>query len=71
MKIKDTGAKEDKFPEHSFVASCLKSGFSYRDLKSITYIDALKVLLSNININEDGLNGYRKATQADMDKLAR
>lgn len=38
------------------------------DLKELTYIDAMKILLSFIPEKEEE-NKYRKATQADWDRL--
>ena len=58
--------KEEKFPEHSFVASCLRSGLQLSDLEKITYIDVMKILLSFIDDND---LEQRCATQSDIDRL--
>lgn len=48
-------------------------GFSIQDLKQITYVDAMKVILTFIEKNEDKTktnpNTPRIATQKDIDKF--
>ncbi len=60
--------KENVFPEHDFLAMCLKIGLTIQDLKFLTYIDAIKILLSfcEEKINSDD---EREATQEEIDNL--
>jgi len=44
----------------------LRVGLKIEDLKTFTYVDIMKILLAFMPKKE---NGYRKATQADWDKL--
>lgn len=55
------------FPEHEFVASCLRIGLTTVDLKELTYVDVMKILLSFIADNKE--TNKREATQRDIDKL--
>ena len=56
------------FPEHSFIASCLSAGLSIQDLKLLTYVDVLKILVSLIpGSKEKG----EMATQSDIDNFLR
>lgn len=52
------------FPEHEFIALCIKFGFSIQDLKQITYVDAQKILYTQIEKKP------KRATQSDWDRLA-
>ena len=65
-KIKSNQETEEVFPEHGFVASCLRIGLSISDLKQMTYVDAMKILLSYIGSSE---TKTKKATQSDIDRL--
>lgn len=56
------------FPEHDFLSICLKINLNMQDLKLLTYIDVLKIFLSNCDIKRN--SKYRNATQADWDRLA-
>lgn len=62
---------EEKFPEHSFFAWCAKNGIGMEYLKSFTYVDIMKMLVSFIDTNNEktNKNSIRKATQSDIDKL--
>lgn len=65
-KIKNNTNEKEVFPEHEFVASCLRIGLSISDLKQMTYVDVMKILLAYI--------GYAKtdnktATKKDIDLL--
>lgn len=65
-KIKTKGnVEKETFPEHEFLASCLRIGLNLNDLTELTYIDCMKILLSYIGNN----NNVREATQKDIDKL--
>lgn len=69
-KLSSGNEEEPIFPEHSFIATCLRAGLTMKDLKSMTYVDVMKILLSFISPkSKEEENGYRKATQADWDKL--
>ncbi len=54
------------FPEHSFISSCLRVGITINDLKLLTYVDVMKILLSFIDTKE---TNTKNATQRDIDKL--
>ena len=56
------------FPEHEFMASCLRIGLSISDLEKLTYVDVMKILFSFADTNNKKTT-IRKATQADWDKL--
>ena len=63
-------SKEDLFPEHAFIATCLRIGLNLKDLEHLTYVDVLKIFLSlsgyRTNSNE---NGIRMASQKEIDRL--
>ena len=50
---------------HSFVASALRIGLSINDLKELTYVDVMKILISYI----DRKNGEKKPTQSQIEML--
>lgn len=56
------------FPEHSFIASCLSAGLSIQDLKLLTYVDVLKILVSLIPESQEK---EKMATQSDIDNFLR
>lgn len=58
-------SEKSLFPEHEFLASCLRIGLTIQDLKILTYIDVIKMFISLTNKKE----GTKKATQKDIDKL--
>ena len=62
-KIQTKENKKELFPEHEFIASCLRIGITIQDLKFLTYVDVMKILLSFIDIKEN------KATQQDINSL--
>lgn len=74
---KINGNKEDEeeslFPEYEFLSTCLRMGLRIEDLKILTYVDVLKILISFIgkeNKKESVTkNGVREATQEDIQKL--
>lgn len=63
--IKSKNNSNVEMEEHSFIASCLQSGFSISDLKEMEYVDVMKILLCIIPDDKK----YRKATSEDWDKL--
>ena len=63
-KIESSGNIYDHFPEHSFIASSLKVGLSISDLKELTYVDVMKVLLCSIDRQEE-----QKPTQSQIEML--
>lgn len=69
-KLPDSNDGYNPFPEHTFIASCLRVGLSLNDLKILSYIDVMKIILSFIDKSENKKNNYKMATQADWDKLA-
>ena len=64
-KIESSGDSEDTFPEHSFIASALKVGLNINDLKELTYVDVMKILISYI----DKKSEKQKPTQAQIKML--
>lgn len=64
-KIESSGNIYDPFPEHSFIASSLKIGLSISDLKELTYIDVMKILISYI----DKKSEEQKPTQEQINML--
>lgn len=60
--------KENVFPEHNFLAMCLKIGLTIEDLKFLTYIDAIKILLSFCDEEITG-EDEREATQEEINNL--
>lgn len=60
--------KENVFPEHNFLAMCLKIGLTIEDLKFLTYIDAIKILLSFCD-EEITDEDEREATQEEINNL--
>lgn len=64
----DSNDKESVFPEHNFLAMCLKIGLTIEDLKFLTYIDAIKILLSFCN-EEITDENEREATQEEINNL--
>lgn len=56
--------KTSVFPEHEFLATCIKFGFTIQDLKQLTYIEVMKTLYTQIETKT------KRATQKDWDRLA-
>ena len=56
------------FPEHFFLSACLRLGLTIEDLKTLTYIDVMKIFLSTTR-EKKKKEKVRKATQADIDRL--
>lgn len=69
-KIGGKGKEKSMFPEHEFLNTCLGLNLSIEDLKVLSYIDVIKMLiLMNKTIEKNTPKDYREATQADIDKL--
>lgn len=67
---KDKESKEDLFPEHAFLGTCLRIGLSLKDLEYLTYVDVLKIFLSLIeDKGNSSENGVRMANQREIDRL--
>ena len=63
---------EDKFPEHTFLALCAKNGISMEYIKTFTYVDVMKMLISFVDTNNNkntNKSSARMATQSDIDRL--
>lgn len=67
-KISDDNTEKSRFPEHDFLVSCLKIKLTVQDLKILTYIDVIKMLISTLHETKKDKN-CRKATQADIDNF--
>lgn len=69
----DSESKENVFPEHDFLATCLKIGLTIFDLKILTYVDVLKIFISFCTENEKTgnteKNGVREATPEDIKNI--
>lgn len=62
--------KESIFPEHEFLVTCLRMGLKIDDLKILTYVDVLKILISFCEIGENmEENEVREATQEEIRSL--
>ena len=60
--------KKEKFSEHAFISLCLKMNISISELKLITYVDFLKILVSFLP-DKTEKNGVRMATQEEIAKI--
>lgn len=60
-------SEEPLFPEHHFLLACLRLGLTMQDLRSLTYVDVMKIFLSIETKKND--TKVRKASQADIDRL--
>ena len=69
-QLKDDSGNSTKilFPEHCFLAACLRIGLTLNDLKMLTYIDVMKIFLAITNENTKS-DSIKKATQRDIDRL--
>lgn len=67
-KINGKG-KKSIFPEHEFLAVCLKIGLATEDMKILTYVDVLKIFISFFDSEKEEENGTRIATQEDIQNL--
>ena len=68
MKKNNSGNSEGSlFPEHQFLLSCFRIGLHMEDLKQLTYIDVLKIILS-IPSNSTQNSDVKKATQDDINR---
>lgn len=56
------------FPEHEFLVTCLRIGLKIEDLKVLTYVDVLKILISFFD-NDKEEDGIKMATQEDIQNL--
>ena len=65
--------EESLFPEHEFLVSCLRMGLKLEDLKVLTYVDVLKILISFVGednkVESKVKNGVREATQEDIERM--
>lgn len=69
-KVSSGDNEKELFPEHCFIATCLRVGLTINDLKILTYVDVMKIIISFLP-KEDTKNNIRKATQQDIDKFLR
>lgn len=67
-KINGKG-KKSIFPEHEFLAACLRIGLRIKDLKILTYVDVLKIFISFFDNDKEEENTTRMATQEDIQNL--
>ena len=58
----------DKYSEYTFIANCLRMGFTIADLKLLQYKEVAKILFAYTRTHE---TKYTKATQSDWDRLAK
>ena len=66
--IEDNDSSEPVyFPDHSFVARCLREVITLSDLEKRTYVSIMKVLFSFLKSNKK--EGTKMATQKDIDKF--
>lgn len=68
--VKNEEETELKFPEHDFFATTLKIGLTIEDLRTLTYVDILKIFISFLQKDKDKtINETRKATQEEINQL--
>lgn len=69
-KIKTNSGKQPTFPEQSFLLSSLKLGLTLNDLKQLTYVEVMKLILECLDTPENKeTEKIKNATQADIDKF--
>lgn len=73
-ELKKINTSEEKnkelFPEHEFLAACLRMGLRIEDLKILTYVDVYKIFISFFNGEEkEESGGVRQATQEDIKNI--
>lgn len=68
-KINNSNSKKELFPEHEFLAACLRMGLRIEDLKILTYVDVLKIFISFCDRENKNENGVKEATQEDITNL--
>lgn len=73
-ELKKINTSEEKnkelFPEHEFLAACLRMGLRIEDLKILTYVDVHKIFISFFNSEEKEESGsVRQATQEDIKNI--
>ena len=69
-KLNTSGEKKEIFPEHEFLAACLRIGLRIEDLKILTYVDVYKIFISFFNSEEtEENNSVRQATQEDIKNI--
>lgn len=69
-KISNNTTNKSIFPEHSFLLTCLQLKLTIQDLKTLTYIDVMKMFVLTLDLKKEESNqNYRKATQLDIDKI--
>ena len=68
LKDDNNEEKKEKFSEHEFISLCLKMHISISELKLITYVDVLKILVSFLPETVEK-NGTRMATQEEIASL--
>lgn len=63
-------SKEEKsiFPEHDFLMACFKSGVTTEALERFTYLDIIKMFITNNSANKKQ-SDVRNATQQDINKF--
>lgn len=72
-KIKTPKKQEEDiiFQEHTFLKQCLELGLSCKDLENLSYVDACKILIINMNRIKNAKKAkYKEATTQDWDMLA-
>lgn len=76
-ELKKINTSEEKnkelFPEHEFLAACLRMGLKIEDLKILTYVDVYKIFISLFNSEEkeekEESGSVRQATQEDIKNI--
>ena len=65
-KIKTSGNDDTPFPEYAFAISCFKLGITLEDMKTLTWVECMKMIVSNLVAMRETTP---KATQDDINKL--
>lgn len=65
LESDNSGNNEILFPEHEFLLSCFRINIHIEDLKKLTYVDILKMMLPLLK-KSNSKEEERKATQNDI-----
>lgn len=57
------------YPEHDFYLACLRIGLRIEDMRYLSYVDVVKMLICLNKTSKEETNNIKKATQEDIDKL--
>lgn len=71
LQNKEQSNEEDLFEEHQFILDCLEMGLTLDNLKELSYVDVLKMMICRIKkFKKSEKPQIKKASQSDWDALA-